>query len=103
MYHLADAFESLGRHHDHRVMREKTVRVFRRVLPENHPLTATACLKIGASYAVSADAGDLQRAMEYAREALRMFQATSHPDVEGADSAYNLVSHISNLLLRATK
>ena len=99
MYHLADAFESLGRHHDHRVMREKTVRVFRRVLPENHPLTATACLKIGASYAVSADAGDLQRAMEYAREALRMFQETSHPDVEGA---HNLVSQISNLL-RATK
>ncbi len=96
MYHLADAFESLGRHRDHLVMREKTVRVFRRVLPENHPLTATACLKIGASYA---DAGDLQRAMEYAREALRMFQATSHPDVEGAHS---LVSQISNLL-RATK
>jgi hypothetical protein len=96
MYHIADTYEALGRHHDHRVMREKTVGVFRRVLPENHPLTATACYTIGASYA---KADDLQRAMEFATEALRMFQATSHPNVE--DARY-LVSHISKLF-RAAK
>jgi hypothetical protein len=99
MYNLADIYESLGRDHEHRGMREKTIGLFRRVLPDNHPLTATACCKIGASYC---DAGDLQRVMEYASEALRMFQATSHPGVE---NARYLVSHIKDmsLLLRETE
>jgi hypothetical protein len=34
---LADTYAGLGRHQDALVLREKTLELWRRVLPENHP------------------------------------------------------------------
>ena len=37
MGNLAKTYSALGRHQDALVLKEKTLVVFRRVLPENHP------------------------------------------------------------------
>ena len=84
MNNLADTYSALGRHQDALVMMEKTLEFRRRVLPENHPDIGISCLNLGISCEI---VGDLHRALQFAREALRIFQATlppSHPHVTQA-------------------
>ena len=84
MGNLAAAYSALGRHQDALVMGEKTLEFQRRVLPENHPDIGISCFNLGNS---CHKVGDLHRALQFAREALRIFQATlppSHPHVTHA-------------------
>jgi tetratricopeptide (TPR) repeat protein len=84
MNNLAASYSALGRHQDALAMRKKTLEFQRRVLPENHPGIGISCLNLGMSCHM---AGDLPRALQFAREALCMFQATlppSHPHVKQA-------------------
>jgi hypothetical protein len=84
MGNLATTYSALGRHQDALVLEEKTLEFRRRVLPENHPDIGTSCFNISISYG---QAGDFHRAIEKAREALRIWQAAlppSHPHVKMA-------------------
>ncbi len=84
MGNVAITYLALGRHQDALVMMEKTLEFGRRVLPENHPRIGISCLNLGIS---CRKVGDLHRALQFAREALRIFQATlppSHPHVTHA-------------------
>ena len=84
MNNLANTYSALGRHQDALVMGEKTLEFRRRVLPENHPYIGISYLNLGISCHI---VGDLHRALQFAREALRIFQATlppSHPHVTHA-------------------
>ena len=81
MHNLATTYRALGRHQDALVLQEKTLEFHRRVLPENHPHIGMSCYNISLSYG---RAGDFHRAIERAREALRILQATlplSHPRI----------------------
>ncbi len=84
MGNLANTYLILGRHQDALAMQEKTLEFRRRVLPDNHPDIGISCLNLGIS---CRKVGDLHRALQFAREALRIFQATlppSHPHVTHA-------------------
>jgi len=84
MCNLAATYDALGRHQDALALKEKTLEFQRRVLPENHPEIGTSCFNISSSYG---QAGDFHRAIEKAREALRIWQAAlppSHPHVKMA-------------------
>ena len=84
MNNLANTYSALGRHQDALVMMEKALEFGRRVLPENHPHIGISCLNLGI---ICHKVGDLHRALQFAREALRIFQATlppSHPHVTQA-------------------
>ena len=84
MGNLGNTYSALGRHQDALVMMEKTLEFGRRVLPENHPGIGNACLTLSFSYNQS---GQYHRSLQFAREALRIFQATlppSHPHVTQA-------------------
>ena len=84
MGNLANTYSALGRHQDALVMKEKTLEFQRRVLPENHPDIGISCFNLGIT---CRKVGDLHRALQFAREALRIFQATlppSHPHVTQA-------------------
>jgi hypothetical protein len=84
MNKLANTYSALGRHQDALAMGEKTLEFWRRVLPENHPDIGTSCLSLCKS---CHKAGELPRAQQFAREALRIFQSTlppSHPHVKRA-------------------
>ena len=76
MNNLAVTYFALGRLQDALVMQEKTLEFRRRVLPENHPGIGNACLTLSFSYDKS---GEFHRALQFAREALRIFQATLPP------------------------
>ena len=107
MLNLANTYSALGRHEDALVLRERVLEFRRRVLPENHPDIGelhggcvidcmfdgdtSSCLPAGlALYNLSishTQGDDLLRAIESAREALRIWQAAlppSHPDVAAA-------------------
>ncbi len=84
MGNLAGTYCKLGRDQDALVLREKTLEFRRRVLPENHPDIGLSCFNISSSYGL---AGEFHRAIDRAREALRIFQAAlppSHPHVKMA-------------------
>ena len=84
MHNLDITYSALGRHQDALAMGEKTLEFRRRVLPENHPDIGISCSNLGIS---CRNVGDLNRALQFAREALRIFQATlppSHPRVTQA-------------------
>ena len=84
MGYLANTYSALGRHQDALVMMEKTLEFQRRVIPENQPDIGISCFNLGNS---CHKVGDLHRALQFAREALRIFQATlppSHPHVTQA-------------------
>jgi hypothetical protein len=84
MGNLASTYSDLGRHRDALVLQEKTLEFQRRLLPENHPEMGISCFNISSSYR---QAGDFHRAIERAREALRILQAAlppSHPHVKMA-------------------
>ncbi len=81
MGNLASTYGALGRHQDALVLHEKTLQFRRRVLPENHPDIGITCYNLSA---ILAQVGDFPRAIERAREALCIWQATmppSHPRV----------------------
>jgi hypothetical protein len=84
MTNLAGTYSALVRHQDALVMMEKTLEFRRRVLPDNHPYIGISCL----NFCISCHkVGDLHRGLQFAREALRIFQATllpSHPHVTQA-------------------
>ena len=88
MNNLASTYSALGRHQDALVMMEKTLEFRRRVLPENHPDIGISCLNLGIS---CRKVGDLLRALQFAREALRIFQATLPPSHPHATQAQQLV------------
>ncbi len=69
-------------------MQEKTLEFRRRVLPENHPDIGTSCLSLGISCEM---VGDLHRALQFAREALRILQATLPPSHSHVKQAQQLV------------
>jgi tetratricopeptide (TPR) repeat protein len=84
MSNLAVTYCHLGRHQDALAMGERTLELWRRALPENHPRLGISCLNLGYNFVI---AGDLLRALHFAREALRILQATmppSHPHVKQA-------------------
>ncbi len=84
MGNLAATYSALGRYQDALAMQEKTLEFQRRVLPENHPDIGISCFNLGIT---CRKVGDLHRALQFAREALRIFQATlppSHPHVTHA-------------------
>ena len=88
MGNVANTYSDLGRHQDALVMQEKALEFRRRVLPENHPHIGISCLNLGIScYKV----GDLHRALQFAREALRIFQATLPPSHSHVTQAQQLV------------
>jgi hypothetical protein len=96
-------------------MKERVLEFRRRVLPENHPhigegdvwygicillivtivLTGLALYNISCSYV---QAGDLFRAMECAREALRIWQAALPPGHEDVVDAQKLVRRLEQAL-----
>ena len=90
MGNLATTYSDLGRHQDALVMMEKTLEFMRRVLPENHPDIGISCLNLGIS---CRKVGDLHRALQFAREALRIFQATLPP-------SHPLFTQVQQLVLR---
>jgi hypothetical protein len=84
MSNLAGTYRALGRHQDALALQEKTLEFRRRVLPENHPDMGLSCINISLCYH---QVGDLHRAIERAREALRIWQVAlppSHPHVKMA-------------------
>ena len=88
MGNLANTYLALGRHQDALAMREKTLEFQRRVLPENHPEIGLSCFHLGIS---CHNVGDLHRALQFAREALRIFQATLPPSHSHVTQAQQLV------------
>jgi len=97
MGNLANTYGELGRHQDALVLQEKTLEFRRRVLPENHSDIGMSCYNIGLSYR---QAGDLHRAVERAREALRIFQATLPPSHPLVKTAQELVRQIEGDIAR---
>ncbi len=97
MGNLAAIYGKLGRHQDAVVLQEKTLEFRRRVLPENHSDIGESCVNISISYQ---QAGDFRRAIEMAREALRIFQATQPPSHPHSKMAQELVRLIQGDIAR---
>ncbi len=88
---LANTYSALGRHQDALVLQEKTLEFRQRVLPENHPVIGMSCFNLSLSYR---QAGDFHGAIQRAREALRIFQATLPPSHPRVEQAQKLVHHL---------
>jgi hypothetical protein len=88
MGNLAISYSILGRHQDAILMKEKTLEFQRRVLPENHPDISRSCLNLGLSFS---EVGNLHRASECFREALRILQVTLPPTHSHVKMAQQLV------------
>jgi hypothetical protein len=71
-------------------MQEKTLEFQRRVLPENHSHIGVSCLNLGSCFV---KVGDLHRALQFAREALRILQTTLPPSHPHVQQAQQLVRH----------
>ena len=95
MGNLAYTYGELGRHQDALVLLEKTLELRRRVLPKNHPDVATSCFSVSSSYC---QAGDFHRAIERAREALRIWQLALPPGHEDVVAAQELVRRLEQAL-----
>ena len=93
MNSLAATYSDLGRGQDALVTHEKTLEFRRRVLPKNHPDLGISYYNISVSYS---QVGGLIRAIEMAREALRIFQASlppSHHHVQDASQHLLQLEH----------
>ena len=97
MNNLADTFGALGRHQDALVLEEKTLEFRRRVPPQNHPEIGISCFNISSSYR---QAGDFHRAIERAREALRILQPALPPSHPHVKLAQELVRHLEGVIAR---
>ncbi len=97
MSKLALTYSVLGRHQDALVLEEKALEFQRRVLPENHPLIGSSCLNISKSYCL---VDDFHRAIERAREALRIFQAALPPSHPHVKMAQELVRRLEGSIAR---
>ena len=116
MNNLATTYYTLGRHADALAMQERVLEFQRRVLPADHPhigescegrdgLRGEECVACGvvimmscfsglALYNLSFNyttSGSLPRALECAREALRIWQASLPPGHEDVADAQSLV------------
>ncbi len=84
MGNLANAYTELGRFQEALELEEKTLELFRRVLPRNHSQLGLAYYNLSISRCKT---GDLRRAAEEAQEGLRIFQASMpswHPQLKAA-------------------
>jgi hypothetical protein len=84
MGNLAGTYSRLGRHQDALVLHEKTLEFRWHVLPQNHPSVGLSCFNLSTCYR---QIGNFHGAMQKARDALRIWQATlppSHPHVQRA-------------------
>ena len=97
MSNLAATYDALGRQQDALALEEKTLEFRRRVLPQNHPEIGISCFNISSSYR---QAGDFHRAIERAREALRIWQAALPPSHPHVQMAQELVRKIEGNIAR---
>ena len=112
MNNLASSYSKLGRHEEALAMRERVLEFDRRVLPENHPIIgeghvmslvafdvcSSDCLISSSDHLLAGDSlinlssscrrcGDIPRALQLAREALRILQTAlpaGHDDINDA-------------------
>ena len=99
MNNLANTYGALGRHQDALALLEKALDFFRRVLPQNHPHIAQSCYNVSFNLV---RCGDLHRAVERAREAVRIWQATLPPSHKDVRDAQELVRDIERILALRT-
>jgi tetratricopeptide (TPR) repeat protein len=88
MDNIAGSYSFLGRHREALVLYQKVLEFRRRVLPESHSDIGASYIKVSLS---QRKAGDFHRALENAREGLRIFQATLPPSNPGIEQARVLV------------
>jgi tetratricopeptide (TPR) repeat protein len=88
MGNIAASYSELGRHREALAMQEKSLEFQRRVLPENHPDIGQSYFSLAVSHRRD---GNLQRSLEGARQALRIFQATMTPLSDCVEKARALV------------
>ncbi len=115
---LANSYSSLGRHNEALAMRESVLEFRRRVLPEDHPdigeghvRSGDACALLIMTFAFTGAAlynlslsyeqcDALPRALECAREALRIRRAAlppGHQDVKNAGQQVRLLEQATQL------
>ena len=85
MNNLAALYDELERYEDALAMQESALEFRRRVLPPGHPDIAVSLYNISLSYE---RAGDMRRATDCAREAVRIWKAAlppGHPRLKAAE------------------
>ncbi len=117
---LASTYSALGRHADALAMAEQVLEFQRRVLPANHPDIGEGCAwrdafhavcrsscffpagsalyNISFDYVFNLRSGSLPRALECAREALRILQASLPPGHERVALAQSRVRRLERAL-----
>jgi tetratricopeptide (TPR) repeat protein len=95
MNSLADSYAALSRPDDALAMYEKALEFRRRVLPENHPDLGDSLYNLSICYQES---GKSHQAMQFAREALRIWQATLPPEHEHVLNARLLLDHLETVV-----
>ena len=115
MSNLAISYSALGRHEEALDMREKTLEFRRRVLPENHPVIGDhhtpplipfylnfIFVYAGLSlYAISHsfyETGNLQRAMEFVLESLRVLQTALPPGHQHIRNAEDMLRYLEHAM-----
>ena len=95
MHNLGDTYRELGRNEEEIVMKEKALKFRRSCMPQHHPDIGSSCFSLSISYL---QMGNLNRAIEFAREGLLIWQAalpSSHPNIA---TALQLVAQIEQLM-----
>ena len=85
MNNLAITYSDLGRHEDALAMQESALEFRRRIFSPDHPDIAVSLHNISLSYE---RAGDMRRATDCAREAVRIWKAAlppGHPHLKAAE------------------
>ena len=100
MNNLASTYGALGRLQDALVLHKQTLEFRRRVLPENHSDIGSSCFNLSLSYVRYGQVGDFHRAIERAREALRIWQAALPPSHPHVKMAQELVLEIEGNIAR---
>jgi tetratricopeptide (TPR) repeat protein len=92
MGNLASVYSSLERHEDALALKERVLEHRRRVLPENHPAIGMAWYNLHTSYE---KVGVYPRALECAKEALRIWQVSRPPGHEDILDAQKAIRKLS--------
>ena len=103
MGNLATCYSDLGRHQEALVLNEEALKFNLRVLPENHPDLDDSYAKVCMSYLQSGDLHYFHRAMEKARESLRIAQANlppSHPRIRKIQGLVSIIEMVKKPLAR---